>query len=365
MIFVEKTLPFLEIQGFKIKQDTIAGEVCYLVDGSFATWDKDNLIYRASIFNENGKPVSLSFSKFFNWGEKPNIVPEPVKLSNCNFISKIDGSTCIISKYKGNLIVRTRGSFFIDSEKMTNGFEIETLKKKYPKAFDNEYINSEEYSLIFEWVSDINVIVLKYNDCPNMYLINKISHKDFSYETQNNLDKIAKELGCIRPSRGTFSSDIKEMLEQIKSLKGEEGYCVYFNNDQDIKKIKSSQYLTLHAFKSEINNEENVIDLYVEYKQPDYNDFLDRIEKEFDFECRKYIEHYVSKIVSYRAEVRKIVEHMKEFSYSFNGTRKEFAQKNIASYGQTERSGMVFKIYDRKDLDKKDYKRLYFQVMKK
>ena len=120
----------------------IAGEKCFLVcPKDFGVqWNKDNLIFRSSIWNEQGEPVSLSFKKFFNWEEQKELVPFPSSTKNCSLIEKKDGSLLIISKYKNQIIHRTRGTF--DASNLENGHEIEFLKQKYPKVFNSDFIGT-------------------------------------------------------------------------------------------------------------------------------------------------------------------------------------------------------------------------------
>jgi hypothetical protein len=46
-------------------------------------------------------------------------------------------------------------------------------------------------------------------------------------------------------------------------------------------------------------------------------------------------------------------------------TRKEQAMVILNSYGETNRSGYLFKILDNKPLENDDYKKLLFQILKK
>ena len=81
---------------------TIAGETVVLVHPKhlYANWRKDTLKFRSSVWTEDGFPVSLSFPKFFNWGEFTQIVSLPRNLdqNKCQLVEKMDGSTLIVSK---------------------------------------------------------------------------------------------------------------------------------------------------------------------------------------------------------------------------------------------------------------------------
>jgi hypothetical protein len=68
-----------------------------------------------------------------------------------------------------------------------------------------------------------------------------------------------------------------------------------------------------------------------------------------------------------KKEVNKIVDGMNNFVNNrlrSLPSRKEQAQLVISSYGDSGRSSMIFKILDGKSLDKNDYKKLIFQILK-
>jgi hypothetical protein len=363
---IELNLEQLEAQKFSIKKDIIAGETVVLVNPyGFPTWTKENMIFRSSVWTLDGKPVSLAFKKFFNLTEAPQLTPDPTEkdLKTANIIAKLDGSLLAVSTYKGQLIHRTRGTF--NAENLDNGFEIDILKEKYPQAFDNKWVNSEEYTLIFEWLSDTNRIILLYPDCPDIKLVGCVKHSDYMYFTQKELDELALEIKVSRPYAASFKS-MEDVLKSVEDLKEEEGFCIYFNGDQDIKKVKSPWYLALHRFKSNCNIE-HILDFYLECGQPKYNDFVMQIEKAYDFECLKMALPFASKVCDAGKEVQMILAGMRAFIEKIrvgNPSRKMQAQEILSSYGETNRGSYLFQMLDGREINKEGMKKLYFQVLK-
>lgn len=354
---------------FVIREHEIAGDKVYLVfpKGLGAKWTKQNLIFRSSVWNVAGEPVSLSFKKFFNFSEQPDLAYTPFSLTangGVELMEKVDGSTLIISKYKGQLITRTRGS--IDASDMENGFEIEKLKEKYPLAFQwPEGVETGKYSRVFEWVSPFNRIVLDYGVEPDIYLIGGIKHDDYSLVSQKELDEWALQMYVKRPRRYNFAS-IKEMLEGVEKLKGQEGICCYCNKGQDIRKVKSSWYLALHRMKSELASFEHVVDLYFAMGCPTYEDFEKQIKENFDYEVGEALRGDISRIAGGKKEVDKLVAAMKERVEPLKTwTRKDAALEILQAYGNTNRSGMAFKLLDSRPLEIDDVKKLLYQVLKK
>ncbi len=359
----------LDMEGFMMHPHIIAGEICQLIQPVHigTKWQKDNLIFRSSVWNKDGEPVSLSFKKFFNFEEHPELTYKPFSLTangGCQLIEKIDGSTLIVSKYKGEKIYRTRGT--TDATKIDNGYEIEILKQKYP-AVDNLFngLVTASVSYLFEWVSPVNKIVLNYGDEPDIYLIAAICHEDYSMFTQSELDIVALQLGVKRPKTYNFDS-IKEMLLAVEELKGQEGLCVYCNKGQDIRKCKSAWYLALHRMKSELGSYDKVVDFYFTLERPDYQTFYNYIVETFDYELAEQIRGQISKICDCMKEVDKIVLSMKEFVANTKslGSRKEQAQKIFQAYGNTNRAGMAFNLLDNRELSKDEVKKLLYQVGK-
>ena len=319
-------------------------------------WDKDNLILRASVWSKDGELISASYKKFFNWEEQPDLSSKPLSLSGCKLIEKIDGSAFIVSNFKGNLITRTRETVNIDN--LPTKGEVDEFKIRYPKAF----IVDECRSYIYEWVTPANRIVLDYKE-PDIYLTGVIEHSDYSMWEQDKLDEFALEIGVKRPRTFEFST-IDDMIIAVKEFKGIEGVCVYFNHGQTIKKLKAIQYLTFHSFKYGMSLD-NTLELFFKFGKPNYNEFMNKIAQEFDWECAEFIRGFVSRICDASVEVNKIITAMKSFADSVKHlNRKEAAEKIISAYGKTSRSGFVFNLLDNKDINEDGLKKLYFQCLK-
>lgn len=354
------------LDDFVIREYYLGGEDCYLIFPKHigVTWDKKNLIFRSSIWTKQGELISAGFKKFFNWGEKPDLTYTPFSLTangGCQIVSKIDGSTLIISKHNGQLIARTRGT--VDAQDLETGSEIPDLMDKYPKVFDNEYLDNG-YSVITEWVTPNNRIVIDYPE-PDIYLIAIVDHKDYSLLSQSKLDEIALEWDIKRPYTHSYNS-VKEMLDDVPTWKEEEGVCVYCNKGQDIRKLKADYYLKLHRLKSELGSYERVVDFYFENDQPSYSDFYSIVVNEIDYEVAERIRGDLSIIVDNMKEVNRIIDNMKEYVKNNKyKSRKEFALDVQQKWGKISRAGMLFTILDKGELKKDQVKKLLWQVSKK
>lgn len=274
----------------------------------------------------------------------------------------VHNSTLIISKYKGEVIVRTRGT--VDATILDNGHEIEVLKKKYPKAFDFGSVETSNETFIYEWESPENRIVIKHDEV-DMKLIAVIKHDDYSMASQAELDIVSVYLGVPRPRVFNFDT-IKEMQEAVEAFKGIEGVCVYCNHGQDIRKLKSVEYLAKHRMKDELGNFDRVVDYYFVQGCPNYNDFYKSVEETIDWETAEEIRGDISRIIDGMKEVELIRQHMLQFVKPLvSVSRKDAAIEIINSYGNTNRASFAFKLLDAKELDIEDLKKLLYQVLKK
>lgn len=324
-------------------------------------WTEENEIFRSSIWRESdGELVSPGFKKFFNWEQTPLVHPAPLKLhEKIQCVEKMDGSCLVVSKYKKQLITRTRRAL---TSSLLNGDELEkVLKVKYPKVFDNELLNNEQYTMLLEWVTPTNQIVLNYTE-PDLYLTGIVCHRNYTYLDQSTLDFYAKTLEVKRPKYYSYKS-VEEMLEQINELKGAEGVCVYYGNGQKIRKVKSEWYITMHNFRTEMNLK-NIVDLYQEHNMPSYDDFCTLVLNQFEYEGLLKAKPLISQICDAKRESDKIRDGMLRFLENNKGkSRKDMAAHIFSSYGTTNRADMVFSLLDGKELNRKQMKKLLFQTL--
>jgi hypothetical protein len=355
----------VDLTQFMVHEHSLNGEIVYLIQPQHigTKWTQDNKHMRSVVVNYAGEVISASFPKFTNWGENPDHFPVPNSLKNATIVEKLDGSTLIVSKYNGQYILRTRGT--VDASKLANGFELELFKSTIlNKLQDNN--DTWDYSIIWEWLSPINKIVLSYGDEPIWKLIGFINHINYSLAQQDMLDAMAKKYDLLRPEIYTFT-DISDMLQIVDKWQNKEGVCLYSKNDQVIHKIKASKYLLLHHLKSELSSLEKVLDVWLEQGMPDYQTFYNYIFTTFDFELAEQIKGTISRICDAKKEVDLIVSGMNEFvnnRLKTLPTRKLQAEQVISAYGNTNRASFLFKLLDGKSLGKEEYKKLLFQVLK-
>lgn len=354
----------IDREQFMVHTHEVAGEVAYLVQPQHigCNWTKETAIFRSSLWNERGELISAGFKKFVNWGEKPEVFPPPNSLDGCEMIEKLDGSALIVSKYKDDLIVRTRGT--VDASRLDNGHEIELLMNKYPRAFDNDNLNNGS-SLIYEWVSPINRIVIDYGSEPDIYLIGGIGHKEYNLFPQYYLDMLADSFRVKRPKRYDFDS-IGGMMAAVNDFEGVEGVCLYHADGQEIHKIKAAKYLALHRLKSNLNSIRSIHELYESLEKPaSVEAFIQKLPPEYDFETMTSAKALIKEFYGKRDELFVVVADATIFADKLCGlkTRKEQAAFIMNRFKDNEawKRAIVFNILDKKlDVDK--YVKAYIEM---
>lgn len=353
---------------FYVNEHVLNGETVYLVQprNIGIKWTRDTKVFRSSVWTARGDLISAGFPKFTNWGEAPDVFPLPTTLTGATIMEKIDGSLLIVSKWKGEYILRTRGT--VDATKLDNGFELEIFKQTIlPKLAEYDKADMWDYSYLFEWTSPLQKIILTYGEQPQWFLVGGVNHKNYDIWEQHYLDKYAADWELKRPLVYTFDT-IEDLLANVEKWQGREGVCVYSGpTQQSIHKAKSAWYLALHHMKSEFNTFEKIVDFWYSCGSPDYTTFAEKITA-IDFEIWNQCRGDVSKMFDGFKEVTKIVDHMKKFvkeELSKYPTRKLQAVVTFQSYGKgSNRSSFVFKLLDGRELDSEDYKKLLFQVTK-
>jgi hypothetical protein len=337
---------------FNIKDVLIAGDECILVTPKDmgVEWNEENKIFRSSIWRKNDMyPISLGYKKFMNYGEKPAFEPLPED-EYLEVIAKKDGSCLIVSIYKEELIVRTRGT--ADATQLENGYEIELLKKKYPKAFNNALLYND-HTFLFEWTTPSNRIVLQETQEPTLWLTGIVAHKDYSYLPQKYLDVFAQKIEVKRPKTYVMfaGEDIELLKKSIEPLNDIEGIVVYTGKGQILKKIKTLRYLQLHRVFTGIKTVDHLFDLFVEYGCLDREKFETLLATNFDWELVTSLDNLISELYIKWRHVKNMTGVIKSFlnlEWFKSLNRKEQAERIIKAFPKD--SGIAFSILDGKDI---------------
>jgi len=324
-------------------------------------WNDNNARYRSVLQNLFGEVLSQGFPKFTNWGEKLEFQPWdpswPIEARH-----KMDGSLLIVSQYHGVSIARTRGT--VDARQLPNGHEIDILREKYPTAFSNKYLD-DGWSLLFEWTTPNNIIVIREHDEPTLTLLGLVDNETATLMTQTNVDAVANFLGLDRPERYVYGS-ISECIADVSAWVGKEGVVIYSPCGQILKKIKAEAYLKLHRLAIGIKNIKHVMELFI--SSPRFarsEDFYAYVESTLDYEVAEKIKDDIETVVSVYNTYLQLVDIIKNFiktALDLCDTRKEVAQRITTTFAPWQ-TGLAFTLFDRREISEKQFSDTLFKIL--
>jgi len=349
-----------ESHGFKIYPHIFCGiESWLIIPGVDPLWSEDNLHFRSLIVEkESLKVLSCGHKKFFNEGEKPSLYPPLKEFSDVYVEEKKDGSLVIVDYVEEQLSMRTRGSVSYISQENASDFEL--LPIQHPQIESFLKVHSH-LSLLVEIETPNNIIVVR-PDKVQFTLLGAINKENLTYVSKEKIKTIAEACSLTLPKEYSFQS-LKEISETVKEWKGLEGVVVSYNNNQNRIKIKSLWYLTLHRIKSQLNNENSLIEYYVSKGLPSLKEWEEQIEKEFDYEIKIQLKSFLEKIVQAGEKVKHYLNNMESFVKDIRNIKSRKEQATVILNMYTKNSSLVFSLLDGKMITEKQKIQLIQQFL--
>lgn len=333
--------------------------------------DKESLWLRSLHINKDDKVISVGLPKFFNLGE----APPNFKISEKDLFNKrglvaslkVDGSLLIRFVQDGVVKWRTRGSLEVG---LDNKDEINGFVQKYPKLNDPTYYNN--VSLLFEWVSPRNQIVIKY-EAPEIYLVGGVlferntewHNNDFTLLSFKHLEKISEETGicCVQHFSLNDGSELTQLIEKLKTDKEIEGYVIRFNDEQELVKIKAEHYKILHYLKSKLDSGA-IVDLFLCWEKPSFEEFKNKFIASYDYEIWTTILPAISSICDAYEIANSTYHHIKNLVIENRElSRKDFALMMKQKYSG-EKLAACFSLLDDKPVGTNFFKTIILQNIK-
>ena len=295
-------------------------------------WDEVTLTCRALVTDHDGNIVARSFKKFFNLEEGRHTPTKEFKV-----FKKEDGSLILAFQYNGDWVFASKGSF--------NSDQAIAAKKLFYDLNYHEYLNNEEYTHLFEYCSEWNRIVVKY-DNERLILLGMINN-----QTGEDLDVrvlgsnlFQKEVGVVDVVK---QYDGIEDYNELKNMVGEneEGFVILFSNGDRIK-VKGEEYVRLHRIITNISS----YDIWGHLKDgKEINDLLDNVPDEFDTWVRNKIRdlrysHY--SIYNYCGKIHDYFRYGKYNDVEVEPSKKEFAI-HLMKNTDKQYHAILFAMWDR------------------
>lgn len=241
------------------------------------------------------KVVAKPFNRFFNLGEDLDAYKN-FNWSNFSAYSKEDGSLIIVYNYEGTWYAATGGSFgFVKIFYQRAGKKIH-LDKTFPELFWSIFTPQAELdpnnTYLFELCTEHNKVIRTYKD-PQVFLLSVVNRNTLKELTDDEVDKIAIEIGSDRPKRYPLFSQ-KDVLQFIREQEDKdptwEGLIIKDANGIRIK-VKTKTYTSLSALhdNGNITNPKKLVPFVLNKDPaelllhfPEVSDLYFKVKKEVD-----------------------------------------------------------------------------------
>jgi T4 RnlA family RNA ligase len=307
---------------------------------------------RGITFLINPEPlvVSRPYKKFFNLDENPFTMG--LDLTTCDSVSvKLDGSliTTYYNPYTKKFGVKSKQDFFSDQSTMAWSY----LTRPENLIFTNYIyeIASNNYSVIMELISPANRIVIEY---PKTELkIHGIRHNstgELIYKETDIFEKFGYNTDILMSMVYRSSSISEDFIKEIPCMTGTEGFV--FTKGNDLIKLKTSWYKSLHHLKDSVNSErrlfESIIDETVDDVKTMFTTDKFMMDAILEMESRvipKY-NHIISSVETFYLENKDL-------------TRKEYALKAQSDQSVCAWFSLAMEKYIGRPVNYKEYCKKY------
>ena len=291
--------------------------------------------------SKTGLVIARLFHKFFNLQEREETRIDDdfdLGVSDHYVLAKYDGSMIAPVFCKDRLYWCTKMGV-TDISKMAEQF-IEMHPAYIKLAY---YCIDQNQTPIFEFCSRKNRVVIDY---PEDKLILLAIRENYSgqylslLEIENILSRLQVPIPRVTSNHFQNEYTFNSWLDYVRNLKNEEGYIIRFFNGHMLK-VKSSEYLKIHAAKDDFSREKAVIDLIISEKTDDLKPFLqdDDLKR-----LNKYENEFWLGVADYGNQLEKKFLNYYELA---QGDKKTFAV-NYVSKEQGFFKPLLFQMWDGK-----------------
>lgn len=269
---------------------------------------------RGLIFGKDDKIMSRRFHKFFNLGERSDVMTIDINQPH-DVLEKLDGS--MITPIKTDNGIRWASKMGLtdvaaQAERFIN--DPNTLGRYDELAEDCLYSGQTP---IFEWVSRQQRIVIDYPK-DNLILTAIRDNRTGKYTSYEHLAYYqayyyVPVVKCIN----SVIDDIDSFVEELRKRQDIEGVVIRFENGHMVK-IKADTYVALHRAKSLLDNERDVVGLVVEEKTDDLMPLLSENDKQ---ELSRFTNEVWRDIFAFQTRINLLLRTCEQRNVS----RKDFA----------------------------------------
>ena len=292
--------------------------------------------------------VSLPFPKFFNRGENAFTMDLDFSNENIDYIAAKEDGSLITTYYDYNGNLRLKSKTSLTSSMAVDSMELlPTIYESYAHYSLLEYcehLESRGYTVIMEYVSPKNRIVLPYEDC-NLVVLGVRNRNTFELMSQEEMYDIGLDAYTAENFVSTVY-DVPTFVNDIPQMKGIEGFVIRLK-DGTMVKCKTDEYVSLHHAKDSITAPRRLMDVVLQEASDDLRQmFADD-------------EQALAEIENMEVYVSNLVNHLMKPVTAFYEAHRALERKDFAIKGQQELSreqfSLVMGMYSGKEIDYKDF----------
>ena len=285
-------------------------------------------MFEVSCEGDDAQPLRMAswvLPKFFNKDENPFTMdlnynnPKQVML-------KMDGS--LISTFMHNNKVRLKSKTSLSSDQAVAAQKFLDSNEMYRLRFDIDVLVRSNFTVIMEWTTPDNRIVIGYEK-PNLTVL-AVRHNGtggFAYK-----EGFSKSTALQEHWVETFDiADMNEFVASIPTMQGIEGYVLQLANSQFVK-IKTLAYLSLHHAKDSINSPRRLYETVLDEASDDLRSLFAEDPLA------------IKQIGEMEQRVEKIYNHLVNVVETYYKDNKDLDRKSYAVKGQQELTGLQFKL---------------------
>lgn len=318
--------------------------------------------------------ISCGFPKFMNMGEgvgdykvtREAILSRVGKDDSLCATLKIDGSMLVRFVQDGAVRFRTRGWLGIRD----GSAEIDEFCADNPTLLDPSFAPDD--SLLFEWTSPERQIVLRY-DRPGLTLIGGVRHErgirwdkaNILLYTPNEVQTCATAGGfpCMEFTPIRSRDDFENLLLSLCNNPDIEGYVIRIDGGQRMAKVKTQNYLTLHALKEGVTSA-RLAKLWTEWGRPTFTEYKEMFLRYFDWECWQASMPGVSSMFRGVREAEAAMAHIERFVAERRGRTVAASPGEAQGKFQKHHMPVIFAMFDGKAVPDESWQKLVLQNCK-
>lgn len=292
---------------------------------------------RGLTFHKDGRILARKFHKFFGLDAKPETQSHGIDWTRDHLVlDKLDGSLITPILIDGSIRMATKMGF-TEIAAYADAFAAEN---ENVLSFSREQIEAG-HTLMFEFCSRKNKVVI---DHPiDRLILTAIRDNQTGLYLSHDLMRDAADRWGVEVvgvhSKGIH--DIAGFLEDVRTLRGAEGYVIRFE-DGHMCKVKAEEYLRIHGVKDSLSFEKDVLAMIYGETIDDVKPLLDEDDRRALDAFERDLEHQIDLTAMWLTDV---VRQAKQD----NPDKKRFATNFVSQWPDPMTKGFLFSIFDGRD----------------